>query len=388
MSAEHPTIFLLAGEASGDALGAPLIQSLEDSGAHCIGIGGSLMEKQNFKSLMPMSELCVMGIWEVLMQLPRLLKLINGVVEEIEKAQPDVFVGIDLPDFNFQVAKRLKKRGIYQGKIIHYVAPTVWAWRPGRAKRIATFLDGIMCLFPFEPQYFEQHGLDAKYVGHPLIRQDHRQASPSFRAKYGLGQDDVVFGVYLGSREAEIERHKEVFRDVINFLLLEVPDLQVVLPTLPEVEYAALAAMEGLNTSPVVVSDVDDKWDVMSNCNLAMAVSGTVGLELAYMNVPHVVAYKTHPITALIVKLLVKVRFAHLVNILMDKAVVPEFLQSRCKAILVAEELMRLLKDEALMAKQKVAFHDARRMLKKDVESNPSDTAAYFIIKASRDDAE
>lgn len=382
MNIGTPTVFMIAGEASGDVLGASLIESLKTiNDAKCIGVGGPLMEGQGLKSLIPMNEICVMGIWEVVAQLPRLLKLINGVVEDIENHNPDIVVTIDLPDFNFEVAKRLKKRGIYKGKIVHYVAPTVWAWRPGRAKKIAGFLDGIMCLFPFEPKYFEAHKLSAAYVGHPIIRHNHKSDSSAFRRLYDLKDEDFVFGIYLGSRQEEIDKHKDVFRDTVNFLLEQYPKLQVVLPTLPNVEFEALKAMEGLKVSPVVVSDPDKKWDAMRACNLAMAVSGTVGLELSYMNVPHVVAYKTHPVTALIVKLLAKVKFVHLVNILMDKAIVPEFLQGRCKSLIITEELLRLVKDDALMAKQRVAFHDARRILKKDVDKNPSDSAARFILE-------
>jgi len=377
-----PKIFLIAGEASGDTLGASLMESLVPSGAECVGIGGSLMEAHGLDSLLPMNELCVMGLWEVVAQLPRLLKLINGVVEEVEKAAPDVLVTIDLPDFNFQVAKRLKKRGIFKGKIIHYVAPTVWAWRPGRAKKVAAFLDGIMCLFPFEPPYFKAHELSAKYVGHPIIRHSHKVDTQLFREKFGLKKDDFVFGLYLGSRPSEIDRHKEVFRDAVNFLLEQYPHLQIILPTLPDVQHDALNAVAGLNVSPLVISDPAAKWQAMRACDLAMAVSGTVGLELAYMNVPHVISYKTHPVTAVILRLLVKVKFAHLANILLGKGSVPEFIQGRCKSLLIATELTRLIKDNALRAKQKVAFHDVRKILKKDVGDNPSDIAAKYILES------
>lgn len=385
MALNRTKIFMIAGEASGDVLGASLMRSM-DGRFECSGVGGTLMMEQGLKSVLPMSEICVMGIWEVIWQLPRLLKLIDGMVLEVEKQQPDALITIDLPDFNFQVAKRLKQRGIYKGKIIHYVAPTVWAWRPGRAKKIAAFLDGIMCLFPFEPPYFEEHKLEAKYVGHPLVYQDHKKETDSFRRQYEIADDTFVFGVYLGSREAEIKQHKEVFQDAINFMLEQYPNLQVIVPTIPEVEYCAIDAMKGLNVDPIIVSNPKHKWIAMRSCNLAIAVSGTVGLELAYMNIPHVVAYKTHPLTALIIKLLVKVKYAHLVNILLDKPVVPEYLQGRCKPIPIAQELLRLLKDEALMAQQKVAFHDARRILKKDVDESPSDTALAYIMQKIRAD--
>ncbi|MFK7839647.1 MAG: lipid-A-disaccharide synthase [Bdellovibrionales bacterium] len=381
MSVVAPKVFFIVGEASGDILGAQLMQALKPKQSQFIGVGGPSMEEQGLESILPMTELCVMGIAEIIVQLPRLIKLINGVVNEIEKEQPDVVISIDLPDFNFEVAKRLKKRGIYQGKIIHYVAPSVWAWRPGRAQKISKFLDGIMCLFPFEPQYFEAHNLPAAYVGHPIIREDHKNEYKEFRQLYDIGEDDFVFGIYLGSRESEIKRHSQTFKDAVNFVLEQKPNAQILLPTLKEVETEAIESMKGLNVNPILVSNSKHKWMAMKNCNLAMAVSGTVGLELSYMNVPHVIAYKTSFLTYLIVRILVKVRFAHLVNILLDKGVVPEFLQNKCKSIPIASELLRLIKDEALMAKQKVAFHDARKLLQRDISGNPAEHAAEFVLQ-------
>ncbi len=374
-------IFLIAGEASGDVLGASLMRSLDPEQTECVGVGGVLMNAQGLRSLIPMSELNIMGIWEVIMQLPRLIKLINGVVEDVERENPEILVTIDFPDFNFEVAKRLKKRGIYKGRIIHYVAPTVWAWRPGRAKRIAQFLDGMMCLFPFEPKYFKEHDLDAIYVGHPLIYQDHKKGEGDFRKNYDIGKDDFIFGAYLGSRQSEIQRHKQIFEDTINFMLEQYPNLQVVLPTLPEVEFDAIDALKGINVEVTVVSDPKDKWNAMRSCDLALAVSGTVGLELAYMNIPHVVTYRTDSFTAFIVKVFAKVKYVHLVNIFLDMPAIPEFLQRRSKPILIAEELLRIKTKEELVIKQKAAFEKTRNALKKDVDDSPSDTAARYILK-------
>ncbi|MCB1579739.1 MAG: lipid-A-disaccharide synthase, partial [Alphaproteobacteria bacterium] len=201
----NKSVFFIAGEASGDSLGASLMRGLKKREGDLVkfsGIGGPLMEGQGFKSLLPMDDLCVMGLWEVVWQLPRLLRLIQGTVEEIEKCAPDVVVTIDLPDFNFEVAQRLKKRGIFKGKIVHYVAPSVWAWRPGRAKKIAGYFDGLMCLFPFEPAYFTEHGLDAAYVGHPLIEVDTAALDPKgFREDLHIQDGALCLGVLFGSRE-------------------------------------------------------------------------------------------------------------------------------------------------------------------------------------------
>jgi lipid-A-disaccharide synthase len=237
-----------------------------------------------------------------------------------------------------------------------------------------------MCLFPFEPEYFEPYGLSAEYVGHPLIRQDHEKDARAFKQLYNIGEDDFVFGMYLGSREAEIQKHSEVFLEAANFLLEQNPDLQIVIPTLPDMEFDVFKAIEGLRVAPVVVSDQKKKWDAMRSCDLAMAVSGTVGLELAYMNVPHIIAYKTHPITAIIVRLLAKVKFVHLANIMVDKLIVPEFLQGRCQPLPIALELAKFLKNKDVIEEQKKSFEGVRRVLKGKMATDPADAAAQFVL--------
>ena len=302
-------IFMIAGEHSGDVLGSGLIRSLKDKSPEIqlSGIGGPLMEKQGFKSLMNMEELGVMGIWEVIGQLPRLLKLMEAVVIEIENFNPDVVVTIDLPDFNFEIGKRLKKRGKSKARIVHYAAPSVWAWRPGRAKKVARFLDGMMCLFPHEPPYFTRHGLKSAFVGHPLSEYDPSTADgPAFRERYNIGADEVVLAVFFGSRERELDVHAKIFMEAMEIIREQYfPDLVVIFPTLPYLEYEVMKAIHGANYKGFVLVNPDEKWDEFAACNAALAVSGTVGLELAYMGVPHIIAYKMHPLSWLMVKLLV-----------------------------------------------------------------------------------
>lgn len=385
------SFFMLAGEHSGDGLGAALMQGLKARGnVEFVGVGGPLMEAQGLKSLLPMSELCVMGIWEIVWQLSRLLRLIHGVVEEIEKAQPDAVLMVDLPDFNFRVAKRLKKRGIYKGKIIHYVAPSVWAWRPGRAKAVSAYLDGLMCLFPFEPKYFEKHGLETAYVGHPLITRDPNGGeAAAFYAAREITQEETVVGLFFGSREKELDAHAELMIDAVLAVKEDCPDIVVVAPTTDDLEYNVreiLKEVPGLRS--YVVTKPEAKWEAIAACDVAVAVSGTVGLELAYMNVPHVIAYKASTLTYLLVRLLVKVRFAHLANILLDKEVVPEFLQGKCNALSIARGLLQLLKDEERAAEQRKNFDALREKLQEDIKRAPQEQAAEFVFEIlSRRDA-
>ncbi|MEO5365336.1 MAG: lipid-A-disaccharide synthase [Magnetococcus sp. WYHC-3] len=378
-------IFLIAGEASGDTLGASLMRGLKNQGvpaANMVGIGGALMAEEGLESLLPMDELCVMGLWEVVGQLPRLLKLINAMVEEIENRQPDILVTIDLPDFNFQVAKRLKKRGVFKGKIIHYVAPSVWAWRPGRAKKIAAYLDGLMCLFPFEPKYFEKHGLKAAYVGHPLIELDKSAIDRTgFRENtLGIAPDTLCIGAFFGSREGEVATHMPLFLQGLDALHEQQPGFEVIAPTLPALEHEVRDALAGMPFTSHVITDPRHKWNAFASCDAALAVSGTVGLELAYLGVPHLIGYRAHPLTALIVRLLIKTKFVHLGNIMLQEAVVPEYLQGKCTAQNLLLGLLRLIRQKETQAKQQEGFARLAQTLKIEDAQTPSARAAAFVL--------
>lgn len=364
-------IFLIAGEPSGDVLGARLMHDLREKGVRFEGVGGAQMQAQGLKSLVPMEELCVMGVFEVIKDYPRLRKLAYRIIEEVEQRQPDVLVTIDLPDFNFAIAKKLKQRGRFKGKIIHYVAPTVWAWRPGRAKKIAKFLDGLMCLFPFEPPYFTKHGLKAVFVGHPLTQSGIDQGDGTkFRDAHGIDKSAQTFGVFFGSRISELERHGAVFRDVAQNLT----GMHVIAPTLPHLKDKVETLLEGI--SHTIITDPEEKADAFAAMNVALAVSGTVGLELAYAGIPHVIAYKMNPVTWKLVKLLVKTKYAHLANILLRRAAVPEFLQSDCEAGKITEGLQNTLYNAKKLEED---FGELRGVLGEVAE----DAASRFVNKAA-----
>jgi lipid-A-disaccharide synthase len=378
-------VFLIAGEPSGDALGASLLKGLNtksETPLVCEGIGGPLMQDQGLASLLPMEELCVMGLWEVIGHLPRLLKLIQAIVEEIEERQPKVVVTIDLPDFNFEVAKRLKKNGIFKGKILHYVAPSVWAWRPKRAKKIAAFLDGVMCLFPFEPPYFKKEGLRAAFVGHPLIEMDKSVINAAaFRKARNIPEDALCVGVFFGSRAGELKSLSPVFVETIKALAEQYPDIKIIAPTLPHLEIEIINIVKGLKVEIFIDPNVGKKWETFSACDVGLAVSGTVGLELAYLGVPHIIGYKAHPLTAFLVKRIAKVKHVHLANILLEREAVPEFLQARCNAFDLTKGIMRLVRYEEERAKQRVAFEELDAKLRPQKQALPSDAAASHILK-------
>lgn len=348
-------IFVIAGEPSGDVLGASMMRELKNQASsplEFIGIGGPLMEAEGLQSLLPMNELCVMGLWEVLWQLPRLLKLINGVVEEVEMAQPDALVTIDLPDFNFEVVRRLRKRANINCKMVHYVSPSVWAWRAGRAKKVAGLYDKVLCLLPFEPPYYKDLNTEAVFVGHPLVEAAQGYDAQKFKLENNIEKTDLTIGLFLGSRERELQAHAPIFLESIKLIKEQHPELKIIVPTLPEFEFNVRAALESWPFETIVVSAPDLKWDSFAACDVAIAVSGTVGLELAYIGVPHIIAYRTYLLTALMIKMLIKVNYAHLANILMERPIIPECLQAKCNSSNIAKEIIKLIRDKGAREKQ------------------------------------
>lgn len=374
-------IFVLAGEASGDQLGGAIMKHLKDIEPEVSfeGVGGISMKGQGLESLMPMEELCVMGIWEIIDHLPRLLKLINGMVEEIESRQPDILFTIDLPDFNFRVAQKLKKRGIFKGKIIHCVAPTVWAWRAGRAKKIAGFLDGLMCLFPFEPPYFEKHGLQTVFVGHPLVEKA-QDLDPieDYRALNNISKETPVLAVMFGSRATEFKTHAPIFADAIKLVQEQIPDLEIIAPTLPHLEFEVTELLSDCGVPSSVVLLESKKVSAMRAADVALAVSGTIALELAYARVPHIIGYKTNIFTWMILKLMVKTKYAHLANIILDKPAVPEYLQFACTSENLATGILKLFQDTDAVQAQRDEFSLLYNSLMTK-EAMPAEKAAQFI---------
>ncbi len=343
--------FLIAGEPSGDALGADLIRALQAEATQpmtFVGVGGPLMEAAGMKVLLPMAELSVMGLFEVLPQLPRLLWCIKEIEEEIVRRQPTALITIDFPDFNFYLGARLRKKRGFRRPHIHYVAPTVWAWRKGRAKAVSRFLDAMICLLPFEPPYFEKRGLKSLFVGHP-ITQIHSSIgyAAAFRTAHDIPYDAPVLGLLMGSRHSEITRHGRTLIETAIFLQEELPNLHLILPTLPAREYEVLKLLEGTDLPAVLTVSPKENRAAMTAMNAAVAVSGTVGLELAMLGVPHVVTYKLPVASYALARLCVKAKYAHLANIVLDQPLVPEYLQKNCDAEKIAAGVLPLFTPKA-----------------------------------------
>ncbi|MDB5490304.1 MAG: lpxB [Micavibrio sp.] len=376
-------VYLIAGEASGDVLGSLLMKSLraESPGVIFHGIGGPLMEREGLHSLFQMNELSVMGLAEVLPKLKALLGRIRETIAHIGTIRPDIVITIDAPDFSFRVAKGLREQNSPAPLLIHYVAPTVWAWRPGRAKKVADIYDGILCMFPFEPVYFQKHKLPAAYVGHPVMEQGYVDASgDAIRGELGIGAGETVLGLMFGSRHGEVARNGEMLRAVAGKVQKDYPDIHLLAPTLPHIEKEVRTHLEGLKNVHVIC-DPDRKPQVFTAMNAAVAISGTVALELAVANVPHVITYRMNQVTWEVIRRVVKVRYAHLANILLNKEVVPEFIQDECTPEKIVPALTPLLKFGNPVEVQCAEFATVRKLLHGKTKDAPSLQAARFVIE-------
>lgn len=359
---DTPLVFLLAGEHSGDALGASLMSAITaklDGRVRFAGVGGPLMtEARTMDSLFPMEDLAVMGVFEVLPRLSLLLKRINQTADAVERLNPDVLVTIDAPDFCFRVIKKLRARGV-KIPVVHYVAPSVWAWRAGRAKTVAKFLDHVLCLLPFEPDYFTREGLDATFVGHPVVESDiGRGSGAAFRARHDIEAEAPVLCVLPGSRTGEVTRLLPVFREAVEKLALRFPGLHVIMPTVAHLDQRVRAATNEWPAQVTVVG-ADEKADAFAASDAALAASGTVALELAMAGLPNVIGYKFNAVTGWVAKRVIKTPYANLINIILGREAVPELIQENCTPDNLAREVARLLDDPQASGAQQAAARDA-----------------------------
>lgn len=341
--AKRPSrIILLAAEPSADALGASLAQAwlAADPSIELSGMAGPLMRAAGVKDRWQSEQVSVMGLWEVLKAYPRLKKLQNDIIDALINLKPDMVIGIDGPDFNLPIEAALKAQGV---AVYHWVAPTVWAWRAGRAEKLARQTDGVLCLFPFEPPYFEIHGMHAAAVGHPLA--DRLPIMPdklAAKAKLGLQLDALVFAVLPGSRRNEWHYHGDLFFEVVRAIQARHPTIQVVVPCLHErMQQVLVEKSHGLPISWVISSQ--GASDVLVAADVALVASGTATLETAFCHTPMVVAYRLHWLSYHLMKWLMMTRWIALPNILTNRAVVPELIQSAATVEAITQSVDRLL---------------------------------------------
>jgi len=385
MSRQKPLIFVVSGEPSGDILAGRLMSALKaETGGEIrfAGVGGPRSEAHGLNSLFPMRELSVGGFAEVLPHLPRLIRRLKQTAEAVRTLKPDAVVTIDSPSFTLRVAEKLRDTGI---PVIHYVAPQLWAWRPGRAKKLARRVDHIMALLPFEVAFFETHGIPCTYVGHTAIESGAGTGDgPAFRARHGLPPDATVLCVVPGSRHLEIKRTLPIFRETLTRLKETYPSLHIVIPVAPSVDEEVAADTRDWPFPVVAVTDPTERYDAFAACDAALAKSGTVTLELALADVPTVVAYQISAVSAFIIRRIgVSVQHASLVNLLAGREVVPEFLQEDCTPEKLAAALDVLLSSEEARETQRKEFREVRDILG-GVTPLPSERAAKVVLDLVR----
>ena len=347
MTASDATfIFIVTGEPSGDALGGALIAALRQrigGGLRVAGIGGERMREQGLDSLVPLADLAIMGVAEVLPRAPIILRRVRETVAAVRELRPDAVVTIDSSGFSWRVAHALRRRG-ESLPLIHYVAPMVWAWRAGRARRMARWYDHLMTLLPFEPPYFERVGLSCSFVGHPVLECGaDRGDGGRFRAAHGLAADDLLITVLPGSRRGEVRRLLPIFGAALDQLTELIGRFRVVVPTVATVAPAVGAAVGGWPGHVIVVQQPQEKYDAFAASRAALAASGSVALELALARLPMVVGYRLNPLTETFLNRVLKVRQVNLVNLLLGRPLVCELLGPNCTPAGLATSLAELV---------------------------------------------
>lgn len=376
-------IALIAGEISGDQLGGWLMQSLKqaDPAVAFIGVGGERMQEQGLKSLFPIQEISLMGVFEILPHVFSLKRRIRETIAYLKAERPDILVTIDSPGFNFRIAKALRNTGKDCPRLIHYVAPSVWSHRPGRAKKVAKLYDHLLVIFPFEPPYFEREGLKTSFIGHQVAWEWRTGGvGAAFRARHAIAVTAPVLAVFPGSRNAELDRMLPAISGAVTILSAQVPGLHVVVQVPESLKARLERETAHWPNKPLVLSNREEKKDFFAAATAALAKSGTVALECAFAGLPAVVTYKANPISVWIVRKLALIRYVHIANLMADREIIPELIQERCTAAYLSTTLQPLLTDETARHRQRDALAAFAGALGAADTQSPSDKAARIIL--------
>jgi lipid-A-disaccharide synthase len=378
-----PYIFIITGEPSGDALGGSLIAALRKrvgDGLRIAGIGGERMREQGVESLAPLADLAIAGVTEVVPRAPVIFRHVRNAVAAIRTEQPDAVVTIDSSGFSWRIAQRLRRHG-ERLPLIHYVAPMVWAWRAGRARRMARWYDHLLTLLPFEPLYFEQVGLACTYVGHPVIDSGAGQGDGArFRAAQGIAPGELVLTVLPGSRGGEVRRLMPIFGETLRRLEHKIGPFRVVVPTVETVAGTVTDGVRDWPGRPIMLRGDMAKYDAFAASRAALAASGTVALELAMAGLPMTVAYRLSRPTEILLDRVLKVRQVNLVNLILGRPLVAEHLGPNCTPERLATTLIELIRDEQVRAAHREGYDAAMRLLGAD-DISPSLKAADKILE-------
>jgi lipid-A-disaccharide synthase len=372
-------VYLLAGEHSGDALGARLMAALRAARPELrfAGVGGPRMQAEGLSSLFPMQDLAVMGFLEVLPRLGLLRARLAAAAADIAARRPGVVVTIDSPGFTLRLLRRLSGLGVPR---VHYVAPQVWAWREGRARRFPGLWERLLCLLPFEPAFFARYHLPARFVGHPVLESGAETGDAErFRARHALDPAARALVLMPGSRPGEAARLLPIYGATLTLLVSRFPGLVPVVPTPAAVAATVRQATAAWPVRPLIVTELGEKHDAYAAAAAALTKSGTSTLELALAGVPMAVTYRVNPLTATAARLLIRVPHVAMVNLLAGSPVVPELLQGACRPDRLAATLATLLEDGEARAAQRRAFRGVLASLVPP-QGPPSAAAAAEVL--------
>lgn len=382
LPAKPLNLMLVCGEPSGDLLGGQLMAGLKAIAGDSVkftGVGGSAMAAQGLKSLYPLDATAVMGLREVVPKIPAILRRVREACDFAIATRPDAVILIDSPDFTHRIAQQLKRRDP-SIRTINYVAPQVWASRAYRARKMARYFDLVLALLPFEAPFLEEYGLRSVFVGHPVIeRAEKMKGGAEFRTRHGISPDAPLLAVLPGSRTNEIRFILPEFREAVAKTVACVPGLVTVLPTIPHVAARVKAATEAWPTPLHIVESETEKFAAFDAADAALAASGTVTTELALARKPMVVGYKAGWLTYMLALPLMNVKYITLINILLGREAVPEFLQARCNPDNLAEAVTKLLTDKDAAGHELHDLDEATALLGRGGEA-PSLRAARAII--------
>lgn len=376
-------IMLSAGENSGDLLGAGLMQALRQtrSDIRISGLGGPKMQAQGLESVFPMDDIAVLGIGEVLFNLRRIFRRIRQMVDFVLQENPDVLVLIDSQEFSFHVAKRVKKQRPDM-VIIGYVAPTVWGWRPKRAKKMRPYFNHVMAVLSFEPRVFvELDGPACSYVGHPSVERMNLAITPQeFRRKFSIGENERIISLLPGSRMSELRHMLVPFYETAKKLNVEHDNLRFVIPTVPHLRRFIHEAVADWDFTPILIESEEDKQGLFRAGHAALVASGTATLELGLGGQPMIVAQRADVIAQFVIDYIIRPKTFVLPNLILDRLAVPEFTGARCTADLITPALKSLIENDNNIYDTQKAALDQMRDIMQSTGSVPSQCAAEKVL--------
>jgi lipid-A-disaccharide synthase len=371
-------IFILTGEPSGDKLASTVINKLKKkhSDIEYLSVGGSHLNSLGIKSIYNLEEITYIGFTSVILNLFKIRNKINETVKKIIEFNPDILFSVDSPDFTLRVAEKVKSINP-NIKTIHYVAPQVWVWREGRVKKFKKFLDHILLLFDFEKKYFDKENIPNTFVGHPLLE---HETKDKIDLSSIISNDKKIISLFSGSRSSEVNLLLPILKDFINMMNAKFDNLTFVFHATDENKNLISEKINNVNLKNVeVISDENIKKQILNKSTFAVSKSGTVSLEICNAKVPSIIIYKMNFLNFWIVKMLVKIKFANIINIINNKEIIPELIQKECNPKEIFNSVVYFLKNPELMKKQ---INDCEETLTKiRSKTSSSDEASSVLTK-------